>query len=285
MPLVLPIAVLGIGGAVAMLFFAYWEAIVRGIAKLLEPFIAGLDRAAIPAKSEELAVAVLVLAIVPWGLFEIFGRPNWVVAVGLLLLTISLSFLAVRFWINRRVVARLREYNEQLEMVLRLIAGTMRVGLGMRQAIVQVVTDMPDPSRVEFSRVIGQTQVGVSLYDALDSLAARMPSSEMTLFANTVRLQSQTGGSLARLLENLANTIKERRRLERKIKTLTSEARMTRHIITALPVLLFIWLVALEPPIRQGLLFTLFGRVVMVVVVVLLVIGWFVFDWIGMIDI
>ncbi len=115
---------------------------------------------------------------------------------------------------------------------------------------------MPDPARVEFTRVLSQTQIGVSLYDALDALAERMPSGEMNMMARAIRLQGQTGGNLSRVLENMAGTIKERRRLAQKIRALTAEARATKWIITGLPIFVGIFVTTFESDIREGLFYT-----------------------------
>jgi tight adherence protein B len=286
MNIALPIVVvLGVGGAVAIAFFAFWERIVRIIAELMEPYRVGLERAAIPMRSEELAFTVLALGTVPWGVVTVWWRPMPVLGAALLVITLCFSFFLVRAWINARVYKRAAQFNNQLEMVLRLIAGAMRVGLGLRQAIVNVVADMPDPARVEFSRVLSQTQIGVSIFDALDQLTQRMPSAEMSMMANAVRLQSQTGGNLSRVLENLAGTIKDRRRLERKIRTLTAEARATKYIISALPIFVGLFVMAAEPEMRQGLLGTVVGRVCMLIVCGLLALGWYLFNLISRIDI
>jgi len=279
------LVVVGIGGAAAVAFYAFWERAVRAIAQLMEPYRTGLERAAIPMKSEELAFAVLALGTVPWGVVTAWWRPMPLLGAALLVITLCFAFFGVRAWITRRVYKRAWLFNNQLEMVLRLIAGAMRVGLGLRQAIVNVVADMPDPARVEFMRVLSQTQIGVSIFDALDQLSVRMPSAEMSMMASAIRLQSQTGGNLSRVLENLAGTIKDRRRLERKIRTLTAEARATKYIITALPVFVCVFVMAAEPEMREGLLGTMVGRACMLIVAGLLSLGWYLFNLISRIDI
>ncbi len=279
------VVVLGIGGAVAITFFAFWQSIVRIIAQLMEPYRSGLERAAIPIKSEELAFTVLALGIIPWGAVTVLRHPTPLLSVAILIITLCGSFFVMRGWINARVGKRLAEFNNQLEMALRLMAGAMRVGLGLRQALLSVVADMPDPARVEFTRVLSQTQIGVSLYDALDQLVDRMPSAEMQMMSNAVRLQSQTGGNLSRVLENLAATIKERRRLARKIRALTAEARATKYIITALPIFVAGFVMAAEPEMRAGLLDTMIGRGCLLIVAGLLAFGWYLFNLISKIDI
>jgi tight adherence protein B len=122
-----------------------------------------------------------------------------------------------------------------------------------------VVEQSPDPARQEFMRVIGQTNIGISMYDALDQLAARLSSNEMTMLTRSIRLQSQTGGNLAKVLEQLATTIKERRRLNRKIKAITSEGRATGAIISALPVGVGVMILIINPHMRDAMFGTQIG--------------------------
>ncbi len=149
------------------------------------------------------------------------------------------------------------------------MASGLRAGLGLRQALVLVMDELDDPARTEFMRVLGQANIGQSVYDALDSLAKRMPSDECSMMVRAIRVQSQTGGNLAKVLEHLAHTIKERRRVFRKMRALTAEGRMTAWVIALLPVVVGVMIVGLNPTMRHALLFTGIGHIVMVFVVLL----------------
>ena len=279
------IVVIGVIGAVALGFVAFWERVSAWLSQLTEPYRASLERAAIRMKAEELVFIVLIAATAPWGLAVAILRPGPVMGILMLGGTSLLAYYGTRMWINHRVAKRLGTFNNQLETVLRLISGALRVGLGLRQSLVTVVADMPDPSRVEFSRVLSQTQIGVGIYDALDQLAERMPSSEMTMLTKAVRVQSQTGGNLTHVLDNLADTIKQRRRIARKVKALTAEAVTTKYIITALPVGVGAFVISCEPGIRHGLLGTMVGWICMAIVVFLLGFGWWLFGQLSRIDV
>lgn len=275
----------GVAGAVGLAFFAFWDRVVGRIAGLTEPLRLTLERAAIHIKAEELAFIVLAAAVIPWGLLVVFLKPNILLGAALLALTSVLAFFGTRAWVRHRVAKRLGAFNTQLETTLRLIAGALRVGLGLRQSLVTVVQDMGDPTRIEFSRALSQTHIGVSIYDALDQLCERMPSSEMTMFTKALRVQSQTGGNLTRVLENLADTIKQRRRLARKIRALTSEAVTTKYIITSLPIVVGAFILIFEQDMRHGLLMTTLGRICLGVVLFLLALGWWLFDLLSRLDI
>jgi tight adherence protein B len=275
----------GVAGAVAIGCVAFWDRLVAWVALRLEPYRRLLERAAIPIKAEELALMVIAAAIIPWGVLAFLLKPSPIVGLLLLAGTSWVAYVGVKGYVNLKVLRRLNHFNNQLEIVLRLITGALRVGLGLRQALVTVVSDMPDPSRIEFSRVLSQTQIGVSIYDALDQLADRMPSSELSMMTRSIRIQSQTGGNLGKVLENLAETIKQRRKLNRKIAALTSEARFTKYIISALPIGVGIFILTFEPDMRAGLLFTLLGRLCLGAVVGLIVLGWIVFGKLSRLDV
>jgi tight adherence protein B len=276
---------LGVAGAVALGLIAFWDRVMATIGRTIEPLRLVLERAAIRIKAEELAFIALGCAIVPWGILVLVLRPGPLIGILLLAASSVMSFFGMRAWVNFRVARRLASFNNQLETALRLVGGALRVGLGLRQALVTVVMDMPDPARMEFMRVLSQTQIGVGIYDALDQLAERMPSGEMSMFTRAVRVQSQTGGNLTRVLENLADTIKQRRRIARKIRALTSEAVTTKYIITALPVAMGVFIMTFEPDMRAGLLFTTVGQICLAVVVSLLVSGWLMFGKLSQLDI
>ncbi len=275
----------GVAGAVALGCIAFWDRLVAWVAVRLEPYRKLLERAAIPMKAEELALMVIASAIIPWGVLAFLVKPSPIVGILLLAGTSMVAYMGVKGYVNLKVVRRLNQFNNQLEIVLRLITGALRVGLGLRQALVTVVNDMPDPARIEFSRVLSQTQIGVSIYDALDQLSDRMFSSELAMMTRSIRIQSQTGGNLGKVLENLAETIKQRRKLNRKIAALTSEARFTKYIISALPIGVGAFILTFEPDMRAGLLDTLLGRICLGVVVGLISLGWIVFGKLSRLDV
>lgn len=280
-----PFILLGVAGAVVLGCLAFWNRVVSYVAVKMEPSRALLERAAIPIKAEELAMIVIGFAIIPWILLLALLKPQPLIGVVLLVGTSVLAFVGTRGYIDYRIGKRLAQFGNQLEVVLRLIVGAMRAGLGLRQALIQVVSDMPDPARIEFSRVLSQTQIGVGIYDALDQLAERMPSSELYMMTRSIRINGTTGGNLGRVLENLAETIKQRRKLSRKIAALTAEAKFTKYIISALPIGVGIFLLVFEPEMRQGLLFTLVGRICLGVVVGLIGLGWLWFGKLSRLDV
>jgi Flp pilus assembly protein TadB len=256
--------------------------------KIAESYALDLERAAIvlsPAKGRQYVASIVFAIVVSWALMLLVWHPDLVTALFWLVALAGVAVIGVRYWIYRRIKKRLAAFRDQLEMVLRLIVSALRVGLGLRQAIAMVINDMPSPANVEFGRALAQTTIGVTVEDALDQLAARMPSTEMSMFAKAIAIQSRTGGNLAKILLNLAEMIKQRRRIDRRIRSLTAESRSTKWVITALPVVVTTFILLFEPEMRDGLLGTFIGHCVLVLAAILVISGWIIFDRISRLDV
>ena len=69
----------------------------------------------------------------------------------------------------------------------------------------------------------------------------------MRMFVVSLSIQSETGGNLAEILENLSRVIRERHSMLLKVRALSSEGRMTATMLTVLPLLAFTTLFLLNP--------------------------------------
>lgn len=269
-----PLAIaFGLMGAVGLLVIATWGRVVKLLSPLAETYSLGLVQAGINIRSQDLVIGLAASAIVAWVAYMAVCKPDPLQGLIALPVMLLVAFGACRIVVRRLIARRLAIFTNQLELVLRLIVSGLRAGLSIRQSLVMVVEQSPDPARHEFMRVIGQTNIGMSMYDALDQLAARLTSNEMTMLTRAIRLQSQTGGNLAKVLEQLATTIKERRRLARKIKAITSEGRATGGIISALPIGVGILIMLTNPDMRDSMFHTTIGHYALGLAIVLETIG------------
>jgi tight adherence protein B len=256
-----PLAIaVGLTGAVGLLVVATWSRILKALTPLTETYSLGLVQAGINIRPQDLVIGIVTAAVVGWIAIMVFLKPEPLQGLIALPVLLLVAFGVCRIIVRRLIARRLAIFTNQLELVLRLMVSGLRAGLSIRQALTMVVEQSPDPARHEFMRVIGQTNIGISMYDALDQLAQRLTSNEMTMLTRAIRLQSQTGGNLAKVLEQLATTIKERRRLHRKIKAITSEGRATGTIISALPVGVGIIIMLTNPNMRDATLNTQIGH-------------------------
>lgn len=232
-----------------------------------------MDRAGMTMRPAEAAIGVGVGTAILWVLLIFVMHPAPVVAAVLLIICGGVSSGVFWVFVQMKIHRRLDQFVQQLELALRLISSGVRIGLGLRQALTMVIEEMPNPAKYEYMRVIGQTNIGVSVYDALDTLAKRMPCNETLMMARAIRIQSQTGGDLGKILEHLANTIKDRRRIQRKIRALTSEGRASAAILSALPPFLSGFISLTEPQMGSALFFTVPGHIALAIVAVLETLG------------
>lgn len=269
-----PYAILiGAAAATALAFYGVWDLIRTTISKRFERFEDLLERAGTQRKTEESVMTWLVATVGLWIVLALLFRPS--IILGLLLLPLCgvIATVAYSAWAQWKLKTRINAFVEQLELALRLMASGLRTGLGLRQSLALVTDEMPDPARYEFSRVIGQANIGVGLHDALDDLAQRLPQNETLMMARVIRIQSNTGGDMAKVLEQLANTIKERRRMRRKVSALTAEGRAGAMVLAGLPIFLGGFIIVTQHDLGHGLLFTGAGHVALTIVAVLEILG------------
>jgi tight adherence protein B len=264
---------MGAAAAVGLVFYSIWDSVNRRTSNNVRGFASTLDRAGMKMKAEEVVLSTLGIAVVAWIAIVFLVKPPFLIAAVLFPVCLAVAAGGFYTFVRFKTKRRLAKFVEQLELSLRLIGSGLRVGLGLRQALMLVIEELPEPSKYEFMRVVGQTNIGVSAYDAIDDLAARMPATETIMMARAIRIQSQTGGDLAGVLDQLAAMIKDRRRIARKISALTSEGRASALILTCLPLALGSFLVVAQPAMGHALLFTMPGHITITIVVVLETLG------------
>ncbi len=123
----------------------------------------------------------------------------------------------------------------------------LRAGHPIAAALDLLTVEMPDPIGSEFGIVVDEVTYGADLRDALQAMAERWDMDDVRMFVVSLAVQSETGGNLAEILENLARVIRERASMMMKVRALSSEGRMTAVMLSVLPVLAFTLLFMVNP--------------------------------------
>jgi tight adherence protein B len=126
----------------------------------------------------------------------------------------------------------------QLPEALELMTRGLRAGHPVPVAVMMVGREMPDPIGSEFGLVADEITYGSDMITALQAMYDRVGQEDMPLFITAVSIQSTTGGNLREILDGLSNVIRERGKLRRKIRAISSEGRASAMILTAVPCLL-----------------------------------------------
>jgi tight adherence protein B len=253
--------IFGVLGTLGFLIASFWGAISARVSAFGNRFRTDLELAGMHVEPQRYGFIMIGIGAGSWTGLILLLRPNPLFGVFLLILCGGLtSYIAgwyVRFHRRRRVV----RFQDQLEQALRTLAGGVRVGLGIRQAFIMTAEESRNPIKTEFTRVIGLNNVGMGILDAFDQMAVRMTNPETAMLARVLRVQSQSGGNLAGILAGLADTIRDRRRLLRRVNAVTAQGRATGWLLGLLPIGLGGFLIVAEPTMRDAMLFTPLGLV------------------------
>jgi tight adherence protein B len=172
-----------------------------------------------------------------------FGISIKIAIVSVPILCLFLPVMTLKFLRNRRH----KHFGIQLPEALELITRSLKAGHPVPVAISMVAREMPDPIGTEFGVVADEVTYGSTLVAALHSMFERVGHEDLPLFVTAVSIQSSSGGNLREILDGLSGTIRERGKLRRKVRAISTEGRISAYILTAVPALLMAAIFVLMP--------------------------------------
>lgn len=143
------------------------------------------------------------------------------------------------FYFSMRATRMRKKIQDQFPVALDVFVRGLRAGHPIAAALDLLTVEMPDPIGSQFGIVVDEVTYGADLRDALTAMADRWDLDDMRMFVVSLSVQSETGGNLAEILENLSKVIRERASMMMKVRALSSEGRMTAAMLTGLPVVAF----------------------------------------------
>lgn len=202
------------------------------------------------------------------------GSPALVlVAVGLGLLAGLFGFKIPAGIVGILKQRRLRKFNLQLVDTLMNMSNALKAGFSITQAFEAVVRDGEPPIAQEFDMFLQQTRVGVSFTEALQNLDQRVGSEDLTLVIQAIEATRKTGGNLTEIFEKIAATIRERMRIQNRIRTLTAQQRLQGFVLGAMPAIIGIALFLVDPSLMSPFLHSKGGLAVIGAVIILVTLG------------
>lgn len=172
-----------------------------------------------------------------------------------------------------RTMKRVKAIRYQLPGVIELIATSLRSGLSIRSAFLQVTRQSQRPIQPELAILERMQRIGIPLDTALSEWAKRMPLEELKLLAFTVGVSTASGGNLSDSLDRLAAAWRQHLILEEKVDALTAQGRLQAWVMAALPFILALALAILDPKSMQSLWTTTAGHVVVGLVLIFELVG------------
>lgn len=173
---------------------------------------------------------------------------------------------------------RRRRFLEQFPDTIGMLNNAIKAGLSFMQALEMVAHEVPEPAATELQIFCRDRMTGKTLDAALDRLVQRVPLVDVKIFVMVVKLANRMGGNITEALSRLAETIRNRFMLEKKVRALTSEARMQAIVVCALPFFMFVAFAFLAPEMMLPLTQSWMGVFILSIVVILELVGGY-FMW------
>lgn len=139
------------------------------------------------------------------------------------------------WWIRLKRRRRMAHFEKQLPEALDLVARALKAGHTFNSGMAMVGQEFGDPIRMEFGKTLEEINFGVTLMEALDNIMERVDCPDLNFFVVSLKIQSETGGNLAEIVENIASLIRERFKLRGRIRILSAEGRFAALILSLMP--------------------------------------------------
>lgn len=152
-------------------------------------------------------------------------------------MSIAIGIGAVYFWISTKANKRMSMIEEQLPDAVELMVRSLKVGHPFASAIQIVAKEVKDPLGTEFGVIADESAYGKDVGEALKEMAERLDMQDMRFLAVAVTIQQQSGGNLAQILAGLAQVIRARFRLFRRVKAIKAEAKWSGKFLSAFPLM------------------------------------------------
>jgi tight adherence protein B len=182
---------------------------------------------------------------------------------------------------NRRV----DKFVLQMVDALSLMSNGLKSGLSVVQSLGLVTQEMPNPIQQEFTLVLSENKLGVSLEEAFLNLAQRIQTDDVEMFVTSVNILKETGGNLAETFDTIVTTIRDRIKVENKIKALTAQGLYQGIFVMMIPPILAGVFYQTDPEFMRPLFTTPIGWIIVMVIFLLEALGFFVIMKIVKIDV
>ncbi|HEY3353091.1 MAG TPA: type II secretion system F family protein [Polyangia bacterium] len=179
------------------------------------------------------------------------------ILVGVLLA--ALGGLAPFYGIKHLRQKRLLKFEMQLVDSLTQMASAFKAGLSLPQAAENVAKEAPAPLGQEFGLFVKELKLGTPVEDALNNMAERVGSEDLHLVVTATNVARKLGGNMAEMFDIISQTIRERFRLEGRIRALTAQGKMQGWVVGAMPVILGLVLNYMRPDLMGPMLNSKFG--------------------------
>jgi tight adherence protein B len=268
-----PLLSLMLAGALAMMVYGAWTTIEAAYVDYRRTYLAeaavSLGDLFSTMSPERVFNLSLLLAGIAFVLFSILINviAGVFFAVG--------AFMSPRMYFALARDKRRMLFAEQLVDGLGMMSNSLRAGLTLPQALELVVKEMKPPIVQEFGRVLQDYRLGKDFDEAMLSMAGRVGSRDLDILVQSIMITRRSGGNVGEIFQNIATTIRERFRVEQKLRAMASTGTAQALLMSAMPFMLMGALFFVEREYVILLFSTTIGLIGVGVVVFLVVVAFF----------
>lgn len=210
----------------------------------------------------------LGLTVIPSTAVVLLGG-NYLTAFALLIVGIAIPPLLVS---NARK-KRSELFSKQLSEALTIMGNSIKGGFTFLQSMDSIAEDMPPPISQEFAKVLREIYYGVGQEEALKHMVDRTKNHDLELLVSAVVTSSQVGSNLTDIIETISSTIRDRIRIKQEINTLTAQGKVSGIIVGALPIVLVLSIMVMNPEYYAGFFDSFLGKAMVGLSVVMELMG------------
>jgi tight adherence protein B len=182
------------------------------------------------------------------------------------MLAVFVGALGLPRWILARLTKRRQtKFVDEFANAIDVIVRGVKSGLPLPECLGIIARESPQPIAGEFTELVEQQRVGVPLGESFERMMTRMPMSDVRFFAIVISIQQQAGGNLSEALGNLSGVLRDRKRLQAKVRALSAEAKASAAVLGALPFIVMILVYITSPDYISLLWSTRFGQFLLAV--------------------
>lgn len=226
-----------------------------------------LDAAGLKKQPADYILIAGIVVVFAGSIGFLLGGLVFTVLICLLTVVSLVAFLSV---LTARRTAR---FDEQVPDAIQMLSGGMRAGHSLLRAVDALAQESEAPMAEEMSRIVNETRIGRDLGASLTDVAMRTRSEDFDWLAQAIEIHREVGGDLAEVLDHVGETIRDRNQIHRQVRALSAEGRMSALVLLALPVVMFIALLFINPSYAHTFTSTVPGYLMLAAAAVMLSVG------------
>lgn len=224
-------------------------------------------------------LSVFIGVVAGWSAWTLSRLPGAGVAFAII------GVLVPYLILKKQQQTRLNKFNTYLPEALDITVRALKAGHPLDMTMRLISEELPSPISEEFAITFAEISYGVTLKTALHNLLLRMPSQPLKVYVTVILVQRDTGGNLAEILGNISYVVRGGFKLQRRIKTLSAEGRLSAVIMACLPIAIALGMYLIRPDLVMLLIDTPSGHLLILFSLVSFIIGSLWIRWLIRIDV